>query len=148
MNWTYKGKEMVSIENFEPWVFGFVYEIEYKSGKKYLGKKNLLSYIEKDALLNGNKRKGHIKFLNRIKKRKRVKRELTGVESNWKTYSSSSTDIPKDDKIVAKRILFMANRSQQLSYLEERELFRVEASVNTQYHNLNIGGRYFKDILD
>jgi hypothetical protein len=145
MEWTHKN---LPVDTIPDDVFGFVYELTYKSGMRYIGKKQVHSYNEKTALKSGKPRKGHIKFLNRIKKSKRVAMELVATESKWRNYESSSKDIDPEDKVIAKTILFYSHKKQYLSYLEDRELFKVEACINDNYYNKNIAGRYFSNLLD
>ena len=144
MNWIYNNR----IVEDTPKAFGFVYKLYYESSKAYIGKKQIWSYTESAALKNGKQRVGHIKFLNRNKKGKRVAMELVGKESNWRSYTSSSKDIPVEDKLVKKEILYYAYKKQQLSYIEDRELFRVEACINDNYYNKSISGRYFDNIME
>ena len=70
--WTYKDKQISSMEDMPEGTYGFVYEVTHNpTGKKYLGKK-VLQFNRTLPPLKGQKRK-----------RKVVK------ESDWKTYTGS-----------------------------------------------------------
>ena len=96
---------------------GFVYKITcLPSGKSYIGKK--LKYFQKTStktvtLKNGTKKKKKIKSL---------------VESDWKSYFSSSIALQNDVAALgaenfSREILFFAKSKGSLSYIEAREQF-------------------------
>ena len=110
--------------------YGFVYELEFKSGMKYRGKKSFFSFVTLPPLKGSRK------------KRKVIK------ESNWARYVSSCKDIPSSDKVISKKILALANSKQHLSYLEDKFLFEVDACINDLYYNKNISGRYYDNVAN
>ena len=103
--------------------YGFIYMItNLVTNKKYVGKKQMVSKRTKPPL------KG--------KKRKRI----CMVESDWKTYISSSNDLVKDiedlgkDKFRFEILRFCSNKSQ-LAYFEAKEQFDREVLLKEDYYN-------------
>ena len=165
IKWGYSDAE--SVDELPRNAIGFIYELYFKSGKKYIGKKTAISTITKPSKLNGTKRKNHFKFINKRKKMteedlanrtstqlrndvrtKLVKYEVIKKESDWREYVGSSKEISTDDVLVGKRILFFVSTLTSLSYLEEKMLFYYNACVSRDYYNKNIGGRYFDNALN
>jgi hypothetical protein len=108
MTWYYKDIEVTEL----PECIGFVYKItNLTTGRAYIGKK--LSRFTKSSLKTITLKSG-------IKKKKKVK---TQVESDWKTYWSSSTELQKDvielgeDKFT-REILLYCHSKGSLSYRE------------------------------
>lgn len=132
MNWFYKGEEIVDINQLPENTFGFIYEITHvSSGKKYIGKKQVMSYRTLPPL-KGEK-----------KKRKVVK------EGDWKTYYGSHAEVKKlvkESKQDFKReILQFVPTKKQLTYFENKWLFcKGVIEPGSQYFNDNIESRYFK----
>lgn len=124
--------------------FGFVYAITYESGKKYIGKKKVISVINKKAKLNGKKRKGHVRFFNRIVKRKRTKYEEVITESKWREYEGSSELINENDHVVRKVILMVLDNEAATTYYEAKMLFTCGAIESDKYYNESIFGRLYK----
>lgn len=124
MTWEYQGQKVIDMPYQK---YGFIYLIEYESGKKYIGKKSFFSFQTLPPL-SGQK-----------KKRKVIK------QSNWRIYAGSCKDIVKD-KIKAKVMLEFANSKQHLTYLEEKHLFAYNVLLDDSFYNKNIAGRYFLNI--
>jgi hypothetical protein len=131
-NWFYKGEEVTDIAQLPENTFGFIYEITHiSSGKKYIGKKQLMSYRTLPPL-KGEK-----------KKRKVVK------ESDWKTYYGSHSEVKalvkeaKED--FSREILQFVTTKKQLTYWENKWLFcKGVIEPDSEYFNDNIESRYFK----
>jgi hypothetical protein len=131
-NWFYKGEEVTDIAHLPENTFGFIYEITHiSSGKKYIGKKQLMSYRTLPPL-KGEK-----------KKRKVVK------ESDWKTYYGSHSEVKalvkeaKED--FSREILQFVTTKKQLTYWENKWLFcKGVIEPDSEYFNDNIESRYFK----
>ena len=126
--WLYKGKELTEDEIPDK-AAGFIYIITHKTtGRKYCGRKLLT--------------KAH----TRQKNKKKIR---TRVESDWKTYWSSSPElleqIERDgtDNFVREVLVFAFNKAQ-LMYLEERFLYTVGAMESEMWINSNIRARIFK----
>jgi hypothetical protein len=103
--------------------YGFIYMItNLESGKKYIGKKQMVSKRTRPPL------KG--------KKRKRIE----FVESDWKTYASSSNELVNDMQKLGKEkfkfeiLRFCFNKSQ-LAYYEAKEQFDREVLLKEDYYN-------------
>jgi hypothetical protein len=132
MNWFYKGEEVTDIAQLPENTFGFIYEItQISTGKKYIGKKQLMSYRTLPPL-KGDK-----------KKRKIVK------EGDWKTYYGSHVEVKKlvkESKGDFKReILQFVPTKKQLTYFENKWLFcKGVIEHDSEYYNDNIENRYFK----
>ena len=111
MSWLYEGVEVTEL----PECVGFVYLIiNNKSSRSYIGKK--LSHFTKTSIKTVTLKSG-------VKKKKKVK---TQVESDWRTYWSSSTELQNDVKELgeenfAREILFYCQSKGTLSYIELRE---------------------------
>ena len=111
MSWLYEGVEVTEL----PECVGFVYLIiNNKSSRSYIGKK--LSHFSKTSIKTVTLKSG-------VKKKKKVK---TQVESDWRTYWSSSVELQNDVKELGeenftREILFYCHSKGTLSYIELRE---------------------------
>ena len=124
MNWIYRNKELTAIPKGK---YGFIYEIVYSNGKKYIGKKNFY----------------HNKTLKPLKGKKR-KRKVT-VESDWKTYEGSpKKTLSNHVTIVSKKILKIVENKTQLTYFEAEALFKHKVLLSDNYLNGNILGKFYK----
>ena len=113
--------------------YGFIYKItNLTNDKKYIGKKQCQS-IKKRPPLKGKKNKRHEK-----------------IETDWKTYTSSSNELNKDLEQLGKNsfkfeILRWCNSKWELSYYEARLQFKEEVLLRNDYYNgiinVRIGGR-------
>ena len=136
--WLYKDKEINSIEDMPADTFGFVYLVTHTpSGKKYLGKKQLISNRTLPPL-KGSKRKRKIQ-----------------KESDWKTYYGSQTEVKqlvkesKDMLEFVREIIIFTSTKKQLTYFETKLQFVNEVLENDEYLNSNILGKFFrKDLYD
>ena len=103
--------------------FGFIYEITNTvTGKKYIGKKQCKSKLKRKPL------KG--------KKNKRIEIK----ESDWKEYTSSSTDLNEDIKKYGKdkfifKILRACGSKWELAYFEIREQIDKNVLMREDYYN-------------
>lgn len=108
----YFGEEEI---NELPDCIGFVYKItNLISGRSYIGKK--LKFFSISKMINVTLKSG-------IKKKKKVKSQ---IESDWRTYWSSSVELQNDVKFLGeenfkREILMFAYSKGSLSYLELRE---------------------------
>ena len=113
--------------------YGFIYKItNLTNDKKYIGKKQCQS-IRKRPPLKGKKNKRHEK-----------------IETDWKTYTSSSNELNKDLEELGKNkfkfeILRWCDSKWELSYYEARLQFNEEVLLRDDYYNgiinVRIGGR-------
>tara|TARA_R110000765_G_scaffold124913_1_gene222340 strand:+ start:148 stop:576 length:429 start_codon:yes stop_codon:yes gene_type:complete len=136
--WLYKNKEINSIEDMPADTFGFVYLVTHTpSGKKYLGKKQLIANRTLPPL------KGQ-------KKKRKIQKE-----SDWKTYYGSQTEVKQlvkesqDMLEFVREIRIFASTKKQLTYFETKLQFVNEVLENDEYLNSNILGKFFrKDLYD
>ena len=135
MNWTYKGYEVGELPEE---IRGFVYIIYYTNGQMYIGSKVVRSELTKPL--------GKRELEARTDKRQSVNKKVI-TESKWKTYEGS-TKLSEGLTINTKVITHLCTDKRSMTYIEQRELFKVDAPVNPQYLNENIGGKFFDNCLD
>jgi hypothetical protein len=121
--------------NVEELPYGFIYLIENKvTNKKYIGKKQIKS-IKKLKPLKGKKNKRHF-----------------DVETDWKTYTSSSNDVNSDIEKYGKdnfsfSIIKFCDSKSELSYFEAKLQFEENVLLREDYYNgiinLRIGKNCF-----
>lgn len=140
--WLYKDKEIKELTDMPENSFGFIYEVTHiPTGRKYLGKKQLIS-VRKKAL---GKKELALLTDKRAKKYKIVK-----TEGDWKTYYGSHPEIRqqiKDKKHLEFRreILMFVPTKKQLTYFEDKFLYmKGVIEPDSIYYNDNISGRFFK----
>lgn len=132
-NWNYNGEDVTAIQWFPEDSIGFIYEIEFNNGKKYLGRKALYHKKTSPPL------KG--------KKRKRVKY----VESNWKKYNGSFKDPELIENLkkgylvpVKRKIIRICFTPWEMTYYETKLLFDRDCLLSNEYYNNNILGKFYK----
>lgn len=113
--------------------FGFIYIITNNiSNRKYIGKKQCIT-TKKRPPLKGKKNKRHEK-----------------VETDWKSYTSSSNDVNKDIESIGMhnftfKIVKYCNSKWELSYHEAKIQFEREVLLTNEYYNgiinLRIGNK-------
>lgn len=140
--WLYKDKEIKELTDMPEHSFGFIYEVTHlPTGRKYLGKKQLISVQNKPL---GKKELAALTDKRASKKKKVIK------ESDWKTYYGSHPEIKsliKEGKQLEfkREILIFVPTKKLLTYYENKFLFINEViEPHTNYINDNIEGRYFK----
>ena len=131
--WLYKNKEINSIEDMPTDTFGFVYLVTHTpSGKKYLGKKQLIANRTLPPL------KGQ-------KKKRKIQKE-----SDWKTYYGSQAEIKtlvkesQDMLEFVREIRIFVSTKKLLGYYENKLLYAYDVLENDEYLNSNISGKYFR----
>lgn len=142
--WIFKNKIINNIQDFgikKP--VGFVYLIRnLESGEFYIGKKNLISRVNKKL---GKK---EIALLPITRGRTKTKK-LVETESNWLEYWSSSKQLQEQVKQLgpekfSREILELAFSSKQLTYLEMKHQIVNNCLQEKLSLNDNVLGRYFK----
>lgn len=104
-------------------VYGFVYLITNTVYQKsYIGKKQILT-LRKRKPLKGKKKK-----------------RIDVVETDWKTYTSSSEQVNKDIELLGKdkftfEILRFCYSKSELAYFEAKEQFDREVLLREDYYN-------------
>ena len=135
MDWIYNGSLcQVAPEGY----LGFIYRIDYTDGSFYYGKKNILSTrkvpLGKKALAELTDK--------RLKKYKTVVKEVA-----WQRYAGS-TKYSEGKTISSKTIIVWARTNKALRYLEEKLLFLEDVLFKPECLNMNIGGRYFDNVME
>lgn len=103
--------------------FGFVYLITNNlNGRKYIGKKQCLT-VKKKPPLKGRKNKRHVT-----------------VETDWRTYTSSSRQLNEDIEKLGKEnftfeILIFCSSKWQLAYEEAKIQFEKDVLLRDDYYN-------------
>lgn len=140
--WLYQGKEIKEITDMPENIFGFIYIVTHTpTGRKYLGKKQLIS-VQKKAL---GKKELALLTDGRASKKKTITKE-----SDWKTYYGSHPEIKqliKDKKHLefTREILMFVPNKKLLTYYETKYLFMNEVlEPGSNYFNDSILGKYFK----
>jgi hypothetical protein len=137
VRWAHNGSYVDEITQMPEGAFGFIYLITTTSGKKYLGKKQLLSI---------RKRKFGKREISEMENKRLKKWKYVVKENNWKEYTGSNIDLNKliaDGITYRKEILYYAFSKQELTYLELRELWTHRVLESENFFNGNIGGRHF-----
>ena len=144
--WLYQNKQIRELSDMPEDIFGFIYEVTHlPTGRKYLGKKQLIS-VTKKAL---GKKELALLQNKRAKTYKIVKKE-----SDWKTYYGSHSEIKglikegKQSEFSREILIFTPNKKLH-TYYENKFLFmKGVIEPDSNYINDNIEGRYFrKDFL-
>ena len=103
--------------------FGFVYKIiNLTNDRKYIGKKQCLT-LKKRPPLKGKKN-----------------RRISEIETDWKSYTSSSKELNRDIIELGKEnfkfeILYWCNSKSELAYLETLLQFKEEVLLRDDYYN-------------
>ena len=128
MEWLFEGK-ILDEENIPKWAIGFIYMITQKStGKRYIGRKLLTKASRKT--INGKTKK-------------------TRIESDWKTYWSSSPEMKNIIKECGiddfeRVILTFVSSKGSLAYSEELALYLVGALESDDWVNSNIRSKIYR----
>jgi hypothetical protein len=132
MTWTYQG---TVVEELPETCVGFVYLITNSiTGRKYIGKK--LAKFSKTTYKT-------VKLKNGTKKKKRIRGK---IESDWKTYFGSNTELNQDVANLGvenftREILYYCNSKAECSYIEAREQFERKVLESRDFYNGQIAVR-------
>ena len=132
MTWTYQG---TVVEELPETCVGFVYLITNSiTGRKYIGKK--LAKFSKTTYKT-------VKLKNGTKKKKRIRGK---IESDWKTYYGSNTELNQDVANLGvenftREILYYCNSKAECSYIEAREQFERKVLESRDFYNGQIAVR-------
>ena len=132
MTWMYQNNVINELpEN----CVGFVYLITNTlTGRKYVGKK--LAKFAKTTTKT-------VKLKNGTKKKKKIRSK---IDSDWREYYGSSTDLTADIEKLGKdhftrEILHYCKSKAECSYIEAREQFDRKVLETTDYYNGQISVR-------
>jgi hypothetical protein len=140
--WIYQNNEIKELTDIPEHTFGFIYEVTHTpTGKKYLGRKQLLSVTRK---LLGKKE------LALITDKRSSKKKTITKETDWKAYYGSHPEIKqmiKEGKQLefTREILIFVSTKKQLTYYEDKYLYmKGVIEPGSIYFNDNVSGRFFK----
>ena len=129
MTWLYQGNP---VEQLPEDCAGFVYQItNLITQRKYIGKK--LARFRKT-------RQRIVKFKNGSKKKRKIR---TQVESDWRDYYGSSSDLLQDiaklgNQNFQREILYYCKSKAECSYIEAREQFSRRVLESKDWYNGHI----------
>ena len=140
--WIYQNNEIKELTDMPEHTFGFIYEVTHTpTGKKYLGRKQLISVTRK---LLGKKE------LALITDKRSSKKKTITKETDWKAYYGSHPEIKqmvKEGKQLefTREILIFVSTKKQLTYYEDKYLYmKGVIEPGSIYFNDNVSGRFFK----
>jgi hypothetical protein len=140
--WIYQNNEIKELTDMPEHTFGFIYEVTHTpTGKKYLGRKQLISVTRK---LLGKKE------LALITDKRSSKKKTITKETDWKVYYGSHPEIKqmvKEGKQLefTREILIFVSTKKQLTYYEDKYLYmKGVIEPGSIYFNDNVSGRFFK----
>lgn len=146
MKWTHQNIIINSVRDLPEDAYGFVYCITFDDNKKYIGKKNIYTFITVPALKSGKSRPNVAYRIGKNVNGKRKYYDAIKKESNWMTYEGSKKDT-EGRKVKSKEILEFVTSKRALTYLEARYLFEFRCIESDEYINNNILGKFFRDNL-
>jgi len=135
MNWVHEKHriEIEEIEDFPSGAVGFIYELHFSNGRKYVGRKALY----------------HNRTLAPLKGKKR-KRKVT-KESDWKKYAGSikneqyKKDIKEGRVMLIKKVILKACFDKwDMTYYETKYQFERDCLIDQSYYNGNILGKFYR----
>lgn len=132
MSWYYNNQ---LVEELPEDCIGFVYIItNLTNDRKYIGKK--LAKFSKTTYKT-------VKLKNGNKKRKKIRGK---IESDWRSYYGSSTELTKDVELLGpdnfrREILYYCKSKAECSYVEAREQFNRKVLESKEYYNGQISVR-------
>lgn len=160
MEWTYEGQPITELP---PEVVGFIYEITYTDGRKYIGKKTMTSRKTIPARKDGELRPNAERIQKRVKltpeeiaelpaskkkqKTKLMPFDVVRSESNWRTYNGSSKET-EGLTVESKRITHLCTTLMTLTYIEVEIMIEKEVLFKDEYLNKNILGKFYDNAYD
>lgn len=147
---TWKYNDIPFVEPKES--YGFIYRIDYypdedhPDGSSYIGKKNFYSEVQLPALKSGVVRPESLYRVGRNIKGKRVQFDVIRKSTAWQKYKGSS-EFTKNKKILSKTVLALCESKRELTYMECKALFCLDAIEDEKCLNSNILGKFFRGNL-
>jgi hypothetical protein len=126
-HWIYNGKPF---KNIPEEAFGFIYRItDKKSKRKYIGRKYFFS-------------------TRRVKQAGKTRRKVVTKESDWQTYTGSSTPLNESIAQLGMKnftfeIIAIGYTKGQVNFLEETIHHKLDVLIDPAYYNDSIGSRRF-----
>lgn len=141
INWTYKGKDFLNINDAPEDAFGFVYKIiNKKNGKYYFGRKNLGSVTKKKLTLKEKK----------LPENSRKTYKYIRKESNWKNYCGSSSALLEDLKngdLYSKEILEFCSSKALMTLRETSHIVCSGSLLDINSYNMWVSAKIYKKHL-
>lgn len=141
INWTYKGKDFLNIDDAPEDAFGFIYKItNLTNDKYYFGRKNLGSVTKKKLTLKEKK------LLENSRKTFKYIRK----ESNWKNYCGSSKTLLEDLKIghkYSKEILEFCSSKALMTLRETSHIVCSGSLLDINSYNMWVSAKIYKKHL-
>ena len=149
--WIYQNNPIFSIDdifrlNSNKAVYGFIYCVTFTDNLRYLGKKALFEVRTMHCLKDNQKRQGHVCFLKKKINHKFEHFEQVKFQTDWLNYQGSC-QLCRKLQAKEKKILAFAESKRQLTYLENKYLFKYDILERENFLNSNIEGRYFRGNL-
>lgn len=144
--WTYKGKIINNINDFELGTFGYIYRItNLITGKEYIGKKQLES---KTNVKLGKKEKAALP----TQRGRTPSKKLIIKESNWKEYWGSCKPLLDDIKKLGlekfkREILKLCPNKKMLTYWEVSYQIKEDVLLRDTYNETILSHYYKKDFI-
>ena len=167
MNWTYKGREILSHADLHPECTDFVYELLFDDNTKYIGKKTTRSESVLPARKKGIRPGAERVYRNILRdengkiitsKAGKKKARALGLKAKREEFDRILTDKPfvkykgsseenVNKVLISKEILYQSSNKKTATYIETALLFENDVLFNDMFNNKNIGGVYFDDSL-
>lgn len=128
MAWQYNKKSIKSHADLDPRCTDIVYQIFYKDGRSYIGKKTVRGW----------------RTLPPLKGKKRKRKVLK--DTPFLNYEGSHEE--NNLEIERKEILYQCKGKKAATYIECALLFGSDAIFSNDYLNKNISGRFFDSDLN
>ena len=131
-----KSTTILKLSQFDEKAVGFIYELHFSNGRKYIGRK-ALSHKRTRPPLKGAKRK-----------------RVDYVDSGWLKYEGSIKNLQYKEDIKAGRIhliqkviLKICFDKWDMTYYETKYQFDRDCLVDNKYYNGNILGKFYRKKL-
>lgn len=115
--WTYNGKEILSLDDMPPQTLGFIYRVEnLDTGKYYIGRRTVCSKKKRKLTIAEKKLPENA--------RKTIVYEMK-ESAGWKTYAGSNTTLKEEVKQganIKKYILHYCCTKAEITYKESSEI--------------------------
>jgi len=143
MNWIHeKGiKEFKEVSDFPEGAIGFIYELHFSNGRKYIGRKSLYHTTKK-------------KISDREKKQTGTRKKfkfVTKEDKKWQKYEGSikneqyQKDISENNVMLMKKVILeICYDKWDLTYHETRYQFDRDCLRDYCYYNGNILGKFYR----
>jgi hypothetical protein len=141
INWTYRGSEVINIDQTPEEAIGFIYKItNLTNGMYYYGRKTLLSISKKKLTLKEKKLPENFRKTFKIIKK----------ESTWKSYCGSSKTLLEDLKNgdnYSKEIIEYCNTKALMTLKETTQIVCSGSLLDIKSYNMWVSAKIYKKHL-